>query len=175
MTQLYLKSRKLHTLVAWLVALPMLVMLVSGVLLQQRDRFSSIQPPTKVGSKVGVPPKLTPDEAVQQLKLVQDPSVEGWKDVQQVAYRPSKGTYSIRLKQGYREVQVDAQTGEVLLVAVRNTGLLTDLHEGEWFSPLVRDYIFKPSGILLLGLWFSGLVMMLFPKIRNWGKAKVKS
>lgn len=167
----YLNSKKFHNWVAWLILLPFGVMLISGVLLQHRERFEWIQPPTVSGSAPGSPPKLGPNEIL--LMLQKDPQYASldWLDVQQLIFRPSKGSCTVRLK-GNREVQVDAESGKILASGVRNVSFLTDLHEGQWFSAGVKNFVFKPAGLLLLILWASGLVLMLFPKWSSWRKSK---
>ena len=167
--RLYLMSKKIHYWVSWFIVFPLGMMIGSGVLLQNRDWIPGIQPASLTGSAPGQTPKLGPGEILQAMQQDSQFSALTWKEIQQLVFKPSKGTYTARLK-GDREVQIDAQDGKILSVAVRYTGLLTDLHEGDWFSPHVKNFIFKPAGLVLVGLWFSGLVLMVFPQWKKWTK-----
>ena len=76
--------------------------------------------------------------------------------------RPSKGVIKVRAKNRW-EVQLDHQSGEILQVAYRRSGLIESIHEGTFFHDKVRLGIFLPSAIILLILWVTGIYLFLMP------------
>lgn len=137
--------RKKHRIVAVLIMLPLLVMTLSGLLLQLRNQFEWIQPSTV--KSIFVPgPMLSPE---QVMKLTGD-------KVDQIIYRPGKNNISVRLKDGI-EMQYNARTGELLKSAPRRSGFLIELHQGSWMGPLGQYMIHLTAGLGLLFLIVSGV------------------
>lgn len=158
-------SRKLHRWGALLCAAPILLIIVTGILIQLKDQFEWIQPK---GVKGHTPAALSVpfDKVLEAVKTVPAAEVSSWKDVLVVDGRPAAGVLRVRTKNGY-EVQVDGTTGEVLHSGIRRTSLLMDLHEGGWFGHAVRYWIFIPAAFILLGLWLTGLIMYFQPLLKR--------
>lgn len=76
--------------------------------------------------------------------------------------RPSKGLAKIHLKPDL-EVQVNLQDGQILQIAQRRSDLIESLHDGSWFADWAKLGLFLPSGILVLFLWVSGVILFLLP------------
>jgi porin len=87
-----------------------------------------------------------------------------WDDVQRIDVRPSRGIAKIRGKSRW-EVQVDTSTGEVLHVAYRRSDLIESLHDGSFFGDATKLAIFLPTGIVLFGLWLTGIWLWLAPHV----------
>ena len=164
-------SRKLHRVGALISALPVLVILVSGLLLQLKKESDWIQPPTATG--VGGDPSLSFAEILDAARGVEQAQVETWADVERLDVRPSKGIVKVRAKNRW-EVQVDSDTGEVLQVAYRRSDLIESIHDGSWFHDRAKLWLFLPAAIVLLGLWVTGVHLWLLPHIaRRRKKRKV--
>lgn len=164
--KLFLFSRSWHRQAALLAALPLLITILTGLLLLVRGDFDWIQPKARTGSTQLVSPRLSFDSLLAQLRKHPQAGVQSWKDVSSVTFNPAKGIFQVRLKNNY-EAQFDAQSGQTLAYRFRTSSLLTELHQGSFFHPLAMKLIFLPSGLLLLLLWGSGMVMYLFPALRR--------
>jgi hypothetical protein len=161
-------ARTGHTALAWFVALPSVLMFSTGVLLLLRQDWSWVQPRVQKGVSSGLP-TLSIHEAFERVKA--EPrsglSVEApWSVISSVDVKPSAGILAFRLKSGI-EVQVDGTTGAVLSAAPRRTSLLIELHQGSFFHPWVMKGLFLPVGLSLLGLWLSGITLMVWKKKRG--------
>ncbi len=167
------RFRKWHRNVSLLIALPILITLSTGVLLMLRGQFSYIQPPSLAGEQPLVAPAISAEQALQTLQGIPEAEVKDWKDVSSLIFSPAKGTYQARLQNDYL-VQIDAQNGQVLDVAVRRTNLLIELHQGSFFHKKVMLWIFFPAGVGLWFLWLSGMYLVIYPAIKKRRKQHVK-
>ncbi len=164
-------SRKLHRWGTVLIALPLLVVIVSGLLLQFKKEAAWIQPPTVNG--VGGPPSIPFEVILTAARSVPEAEVEGWGDVDRLDVRPSKGVVKVRGTAGV-EVQVDTATGEVLQVARRRSDLIESIHDGSWFHEKAKLWVFLPAGGILLVMWLTGIYLWLLPYLvrRKRGAAR---
>ncbi len=170
--KLPLLNRKVHRWGAVLIALPLLIVVVTGLMLQVKKQFTWVQPATVKGS--GKTPRLTMDDLLTKLKGVPEAEVDGWADVDRVDVRPKDGIYKVTCKNSH-EVQVDFTTGEVLQVAVRRSDLIESFHDGSVFGDGVKLYVFLPAAVVLLVLWVTGLILFAHPwwvKLRRKRPAK---
>lgn len=170
-------SRKLHRVFSLWSALPLLIIILTGVLLILRGQFDWIQPPAQNGIQAQVSPQISPGEILLKLQSHPELRVRNWTEVSSVIFKPSKGIYQVRLKNNY-EVQYDAQNGRLLHTQYRTTSLLISLHQGSFFGNWVMLWVFFPSGVLLLGLWLSGFLLYVLPlrkkrKKRNQKEAHI--
>lgn len=164
-----LLNRKLHRWGAVLVSLPLLVVVVTGILLQMKKQVTWVQPETKKGS--GKVPKLGMDDLLTKLKGVPEADVDGWDKVDRVDLRPKDGVYKVTCKNRI-EVQVDFTTGEVLQVAERRSDLIESFHDGSAFTDWVKLGVFLPAAVVLLGLWVTGLILFAHPWWVKWRRKK---
>jgi uncharacterized iron-regulated membrane protein len=151
--------RKYHRIISILIFIPFFVVVITGLILQVRQEVEGIQP--KAVTMESVPDKklLTLEEIILASKI---PSSE----IDQIIFRPGKYHLAIRVKDG-RELQLHPQTGEVLKSAPRLTGLLIELHQGSYFSSFAQYGIFLPTGLGVLFLLISGL--MIYPWRKKYG------
>ena len=165
-------SRKLHRWGAIISAVPLLLVIVSGLLLQVKKQATWVQPATMKGETKNVTPQIEWNAIVtiaSQPEL-EKADVKSWEDIDRVDVRPSKGMMKIQTKSSY-EIQVDLKTGEVLAFNYRRSDWIESLHDGSFFSDATKLWVFLPNGLILLGLWFTGAYLWYLP---FWAKAKKK-
>jgi len=154
-------NRKIHYWIGFGAALPMLVMIASGLLLQGKKQWTWVQPAEQRGT--GTLPVISLDDVLTSLKSVPGMNVQGWDDVNRIDVRPGRGVAKAWLMNGY-EVQVDLGTGRVMQTAYRRSDLIESIHDGSFFAgDWTKLGIFLPSGIVVLLLWLSGMWMWWVP------------
>jgi hypothetical protein len=160
-------NRKVHYWASAIAAVPLLVMILSGLLLQAKKQWAWVQPAEHRGT--GTTPVLTLEQILDRVKSVPDMRVTSWADVNRLDLRPGRGVVKVWLNNGY-EVQVDLGTGSVLQVAYRRSDLIESIHDGSFFGgDWVKLGLFLPTGVTLLLLWCGGLWMFWVP---FWAKRK---
>ena len=155
-----LLNRKIHYWTSFAVAIPILIIIVSGLFLQTKKQFSWIQPSEVRG--VGKTPKLSMQEILDITKGVPEAEVETWKDINRLDVRPSKGMIKVRAENDW-EIQIDSETGKVLQTAYRRSDIIESIHDGSFFHDYVKLWVFLPAGIVLLILWITGIYMFILP------------
>ena len=151
--------RKLHKWGSVIIALPLLIVIISGILLQIRKEVPWVQPRTLKGSQEI--PTVTFHNILEAVKTNPDAQVKGWRDIERLDVRPDMGIIKVRCKNN-TEIQLDAATGQVLQQAFRRSEIIKSIHEGSWFYSHARLWIFLPSAFILLILWMTGIIL-LFP------------
>ena len=154
-------NRKVHYWASALIAVPVLVVVCSGVLLQVKKHWSWVQPPEHVGT--GTVPQLDLEDILAAVRGEPALEVRGWDGIKRIDVRPSRGMCKVWLHSGW-EAQVDLGTGRVLQTAYRRTDLIESIHDGSF---LAGDWsklgIFLPNGLVLLLLWATGLWLFWLP------------
>ena len=154
-------NRKVHYWVGFGAALPMLVMILSGLLLQAKKQSTWVQPAEIRGT--GTMPAIGLDAVLAAVKTVPAMNVQSWDDVNRLDMRINKGVVKVWLMNGY-EVQVDMGTGAVLQTAYRRSDIIESIHDGSFFAgDWTKLGLFLPSGIVVLLLWMSGMWMWWVP------------
>lgn len=162
-------NRKLHRWGAVVVAVPFLVVLVTGILLQVKKQVAWVQPPTHKGK--GKEPTVSFDAVLAAVQAVPEAEVKSWKDIDRVDVRPKDGVAKVTCLNRY-EVQVDFQTGEVVQAAYRRSDLIEALHDGSWFHDAVKLWVFLPTAVVVLGLWLTGMYLFVLPLWVKWRRKK---
>ncbi|MCA9298857.1 MAG: PepSY domain-containing protein [Phycisphaerales bacterium] len=158
-------SRRLHRWGAIASMVPVLVVIVTGILLQVKKQSTWVQPPTMRGS---VTSPVIPMEAIlEAARTVPEARIETWDDIDRLDLRPGRGVVKIQPVHTRYEVQVDLGTGEVLHVAYRRSDLIESIHDGSFFTEFAKLWIFLPSAIVLLALWITGMYLWVLP---HWAK-----
>lgn len=154
-------NRRIHYWACIVLALPVLVIIGSGLLLQLKKHWSWVQPHEQRGT--GTSPTLDLEGVLASVRGVPELGVSDWSDVNRLDIRPGRGIAKVWLHSGY-EAQVDLGTGRVLQTAYRRSDLIEAIHDGSF---LAGDWsklgLFLPSGIGLLLLWVTGLWMFWLP------------
>jgi hypothetical protein len=165
-------NRRVHYWASFIVAIPLLVMIASGLLLQSKKYLSWVQPVEQRGT--GTEPTLDFDGVLASLKTVPEMNVQTWDDVNRLDVRPGRGMVKAWLKNGY-EVQVDLGTGRVMQTAYRRSDLIESIHDGSFFAgDWTKLGLFLPAGLTMLLLWLSGLWMWWVPFITKRRRAAAK-
>ena len=155
-------NRRLHRWGAIAVALPFLIMLASGLLLQLKKQLDFVQPPEQKGAAAGVATALTLPEILARVQQVPEAGIRTWADIDRVDIRPSKNMLKV-VSMTRWEVQLDLATAEILQVAYRRSDLIESIHDGSWFHPVAKLGVFLPTGAIVLGLWITGMYLWLLP------------
>lgn len=153
-------SRRLHRWGALLISLPVLLVIGTGILLQVKKQVPWVQPPTQPGNTTEL--VLTFDQILERARHVPEADITGWADVDRLDVRPAKGMVKVRAINRW-EIQLDAKTGEVLQVAYRRSDLIESLHDGSFFHDQAKMWVFLPNGLILFGLWLTGLYLFFLP------------
>jgi uncharacterized iron-regulated membrane protein len=162
-------NRKVHYWIGFGAALPVLVMILSGLLLQAKKQSTWVQPAEIRGT--GTSPVIDLEQVLAAVKTVPDMNVRSWDDVNRLDVRVGKGVTKVWLMNGY-EVQVDMGTGAVLQTAYRRSDLIESIHDGSFFAgDWTKLGLFLPAGIVVLLLWLSGMWMWWVPFAAKRAKA----
>lgn len=154
-------NRKIHYWATAFIALPVLLILITGVMLQMKKHWSWVQPTELRGT--GTEPRIDLEQILDSVRTETDLGVTGWGDVNRLDVRPSRGVVKVWLRNGW-EVQVDLGTGKVMQSAYRRSDLIESLHDGSFFAgEWSKLGIFLPTGIVLLVMWMTGLWMFWLP------------
>lgn len=153
-------NRKVHYWLSAVIALPLLVIAVTGVLMQLRKQVAWVQPTEQKGS--GKEPAVSFEKILAACQAIPEVNVKSWADVARVDVRPSKGILKVTTKTDW-EVQLDSKTGAVLQVAIRRSDWINSIHEGAYFSDWVKFGWFLPAGVGLFVLTLTGLYLFWQP------------
>jgi uncharacterized iron-regulated membrane protein len=158
--KLQLLNRKVHYWLAAIVALPILVIISTGLLLQLKKQVAWVQPPERKGA--GSEPTISLPDVLEICRRVPEAGVATWDDVSRIDVRPSRGMLKVTATNSW-EVQIDTRTGDVLQVAYRRSDLIEAIHDGSWFHPEAKLWVFLPAGAGLGALWLTGVYLFLLP------------
>jgi uncharacterized iron-regulated membrane protein len=165
-------NRDLHRWGSILIALPVAVIIVTGVILQLKKESGWIQPTTKEGSSREL--SVSFDQILSATQSVPEAGVKSWDDIDRVDVRPSKGMLKVRCK-NRSEVQLDTKTGDVLQVAYRRSDLIESIHDGSFFHDRVKLWVFLPVALVLGVLWMTGIYLFFLPYYAKWRKRRQKT
>ena len=156
-------NRKVHYWVSFGIALPLGVILITGLLLQMKKNWTWVQPTEIRGT--GTAPQLSLNDVLDRVKTVRDMGVTSWDDVNRLDVRPGRGMVKVWLNNGW-EVQVDLGTGHILQTAYRRSDFIEAIHDGSFFAgDWTKLGLFLPAGLCLFLLWLGGLWMWWVPFI----------
>lgn len=159
--KLSMLNRKMHYWATTFIAVPILLILCSGVLLQVKKHWTWVQPVELRGT--GTSPRIHFDDILTSVRGVTDLGVTGWDDIKRVDVRPGRGMAKVWLQSGW-EIQVDLGTARVLQAAYRRSDVIESIHDGSYFAGDVGKFgIFLPCGVTLLLMWMTGLWMFWLP------------
>ena len=162
-------NRALHRWGSIVIAAPVLLVIVTGILLQVKKQVSWVQPPTTRGSTKEL--NLTFDQILGKAATVPEAEIESWSDIDRLDVRPSKGMLKVRAKNRW-EIQLDTKTGEILQVAYRRSDLIESLHDGSFFHDQAKLWVFLPAGIVLFVLWLTGIHLFILPHQMKWRRRR---
>lgn len=153
-------NRKIHRIGVLISAAPLLVVIISGLLLQLKKDWSWVQPGTMRGSTSEL--VIDWEQILTAASSATQAEIQGWDDIDRLDVRPSKGMLKVRSKNSW-EVQIDTASGEVLQTSYRRSDLIESIHDGSWFGDPAKLWIFLPTAIILFVLWITGVYLWLLP------------
>ncbi len=162
--------RKAHRWGAILVALPFLLVIVTGILLQLKKELPWVQPPTQRRPGEGPGDLVRRDSGSGPRPSGGGHSRVGRRGPDRRA-TVARGLAKVTSKSRW-EVQVDLKTGGVLQAAYRRSDLIESLHDGSWFHDSAKLYVL-PAGVVVLGLWFTGIYLFVLPIAVRWRRKAV--
>lgn len=168
------KNRLLHRWTAMLIALPILLVIITGIFLQVREPIDWIQPPTLQGSQK-YQPVVALEQVLNEVKSVPEMKVNDWSDIKLLDLQPKKGIVKVS---NYRELetQVDATTGEVLQTARRRNNFIVKIHDFSAWN--ARLWFGLPVDLGFLAIFTTGIclaVKISFVRIKSAAKGLVSS
>lgn len=153
--------RKTHYWATAFIAIPTLIIVVTGILLQIKKEWRWVQPAEQRGT--GTSPSVEFSQILAAVAQEPDLEVKGWDDIQRIDVRPGRGVAKVWSKNGF-EAQIDLGTGAVLQSAYRRSDWIESIHDGSFFAGDASKLgVFLPSGIVLLAMWFTGVWMFFVP------------
>ena len=145
------------------IAVPLVVVIISGILLQLEKQLPFVQPVEQSG--IVHEPVVTPAGYLEAINAAKQDGDVTWKDVQRVDIRPSKGIAKVILKSDV-EYQIDLGSGHILQREIRRSDFIESLHDGSFFAGDISKLgVFLPAAIGLLVLCLSGIYMFWLPII----------
>jgi len=163
--------RKIHRWGALLIALPFLIVLITGLFLQVKKEFSWIQPPSQKGSISYQKPEVGFDRILEISKSDSEANISSWEDVDRLDVRPDDGVVKVRSVEGW-ELQIDLGTGAILSSMMRRSDIIESIHDGSWFHDQAKIWIFLPSAIVVTILWITGIYLFFLPYFAKWQNRK---
>src|SRR5262245_47393753 len=97
--QINVLNRRIHYWASAAVALPLLVIIGSGLLLQMKKQVDWVQPSEQRGA--GVVPVISFDRILESVRRVAHLGVMSWDDVNRMDVRPDRGMVKVWLRSGY--------------------------------------------------------------------------
>lgn len=154
-------NRKIHHWTTVFLAIPLLIIVCSGMLLQIKKQAAWIQPPEHRGT--GTTPNVDLEGILDSVKALPELGVQGWDDIDRLDVRPGKGMVKVLLHSDW-EAQVDLGTGRVMQTAYRRSDLIESIHDGSFFGgDVIKLGLFLPTGVALFLMWITGLWMFILP------------
>ncbi|MFM2413695.1 MAG: hypothetical protein RJB05_871 [Armatimonadota bacterium] len=145
------------------IAVPLVVVIISGILLQLKKQLPYVQPVEQSG--IVHEPVVTPAGYLEAINAAKQDGDVTWKDVQRIDIRPSKGIAKVILKSDV-EYQIDLGSGHILQREIRRSDFIESLHDGSFFAGDISKLgLFLPAAIGLLVLCLSGIYMFWLPII----------
>lgn len=157
-------TRKLHRWGAIIAAVPIVVILLTGLLLQLKKDWAWVQPPT--GRGVGGAPMISMERILEIAIAVPEAGWSSRDDIDRLDVRLAAGIVKVRGRNRW-EVQIDAVTGDVLSSTVRRSDLIESIHDGSWFHARAKLWVFLPAGAVLLALWLTGMYLWALPIVKR--------
>ena len=166
-------NRTTHNWLSIIVALPILLILVTGVLLVFKKDIGWIQPPSHKGQSLATPTIPMTDILAKVTATHPAKNLE-WHQFERIEFKPSKGIMKF-ITSDFWEIQVDSTTGNILSVEKRRSDLIESLHDGSFFGRSVKYFVSFPTAIILLIISLSGLYMFFYPILKRRAREKKRN
>ena len=161
-----------HNWISIGIAVPLGIVIVTGIILLLKKDIDWIQPHTERGS--GTELRLGFDDILTIARTIPEAKIKTWKDVNRLDVRPGKGMLKVRARNSW-EIQIDTRSGKVLQVAYRRSDLIESIHDGSYFHDNMKLWVFLPSGVFLALMWITGMYLFIYPYVaRSKRRSKLK-
>jgi len=137
---------------------------ITGILLAWKKQSDTIQPPTQKGITTDAASYASVEEMMLAAAAAIDSLALDAGQLDRLEYRTTKGIAKAIFERGNWEVQLDAQSLEVLSVAKRHSDWIEQLHDGSIISEVFKLASMNILGIGLLFLIGSGIWLWYGPK-----------
>jgi uncharacterized iron-regulated membrane protein len=164
-------TRKLHRWGALLTFVPLLLVIMTGLLLQVKKQAPWVQPPTLKGSVNA--PVVEWSKLLENCQLDPKAGIKSWADISRLDVQPAKGVVKVQTSSHW-ELQLDLADGRILSSAYRRSDWIEQLHDGSFFGDWAKLWLFLPNGLILLGLWVTGAYLWYLPIYAKQKKQKHK-
>ena len=158
--------RKIHHWGAFLISIPLIIMIGAGVLLMLKKEIEWIQPSSQKGIQRHSIPMVSMQELFDAARSVEHAGFTTWEALNRADLKPNNGIIKF-VSATHWEVQVDTHTAEVLQIAQRRSDVIEAIHDGSYFADWVKLWIFLPSGIGLFILWVTGIYLFIVLEYRK--------
>jgi len=166
-------NRTIHNWVSIFVALPLLLIIVSGLFLQLKKDFIWIQP-TSVRGATDETPTASHEELLAAATSIPQAAGLKWSEFDRIDYKVDRGMVKFMTVEGW-EIQVDTSDASILSVAERRSDFFEKLHDGSYFGDITKYYLILPTAIFLFILWMTGLWMFIYPYIKRASNKRNKA
>ena len=157
-------NRSIHRWGSIVIAIPFLIILITGILLLLRKEIAFLQPPTvKIASNV---PTISFERILTSAQLVEPAGIKPWEDIDRLDVRPSKGIIKIRAKSQW-EIQIYASTGVILQTAYRRSDFIEKIHDGTYWQDNANLWLTLPIAITLLIISITGIILFFMPYLKK--------
>lgn len=157
--------RVYHRYLGLLLSVLLLISSITGILLGWKKDIDLLQPSTQTGVTTDLSQWIPLSEiahiASSALNSTQNISSN---PIDRIEARPDKGIVKVIFVEGYWEVQLDGNTGEVLSVARRHSDWIEQLHDGSIISDGFKLISMNILGLGLLALTATGLTLWFYPR-----------
>lgn len=168
----YRFNRTVHKWFGVVLAIALLNSSITGLLLLEKKNFDWIQPPIQRGSEGGLDQFITNQQLFEAVFLEKHEDFKSMEDIDRVDFRPGERVFKVRSKHNYREIQVDAITGNILSIANRNSDKIEAWHDGSMFGGFVHKYLMPVVAVIMIILTMTGLYLWLAPMSKRRAKQK---
>ncbi|MCB9840897.1 MAG: PepSY domain-containing protein [Phycisphaeraceae bacterium] len=160
--------RRVHYWASLPIAVPLLLVIATGLLLQFKKSLPWVQPAEQ---RAAGEPALGLEQILEAAATVDAAAIDAWDDVYRVEYRPGRNLVKV-VSNNRTEIQIDAATGAVLQVAPRRSDLIESLHDGSFFGDFAKTWLFTPAAIVLLGMLLTGVYLFFVPILAKRRRAR---
>ncbi|MCW5943746.1 MAG: PepSY domain-containing protein [Fimbriimonadaceae bacterium] len=165
---MYHGSRIWHRRLGAIAAVFLVLIAGTGFLLANKARFSWMRPPeAKGGAFERLTEVVSLDQAARAAFALGHPELQTHRDIDRIDYRPKRNIFKVISKTGYREVQVDGKTGEVLSSSYRTDQLTEHVHDLSFFGDAFHGWVLPGVALVLFFLGLSGTYMYFVPVWRR--------
>lgn len=178
---MYKGIRNIHKWAGLIACLFLMVISASGFFLAIKGKVDWMRPKTQTGAPFDHPSQLVPVDQVMEVAFQAGfAELTELSHIDRLEYHAEDNVWKVLSKEGYREVQVDGTTGDVLSTGQRNDQLTEDIHDLSIVAEFWHEWGLPVVGALLFFLSLSGVYMFFVPVFRRWkfkrtaGKHEVK-